>query len=199
MTKSKLNDAIVVADVECTCWEPDAPQPRWEHQEIIQVGVCELFVEHLTRGEKCSYLCKPEQSEITEFCTNLTGITEERMDAGGIPLAYTLPLLRDRHSTRRRTWASYGDFDRHQFKRECERKGLDYPFGRRHINVKTLFALAHGLEKEVPMDKALEMLKVPLVGRHHDGMDDAYNVAGILCHVLSIFRCGWGLPPSQEG
>jgi len=27
-----------VADVECTCWEPDAPQPRWEHQEIIQVG-----------------------------------------------------------------------------------------------------------------------------------------------------------------
>jgi inhibitor of KinA sporulation pathway (predicted exonuclease) len=59
-------------------------------------------------------------------------------------------------------------------------KNVPYPFGSRHINVKTLFAITHRLAEEAEIDKALALLGLELIGTHHRGVDDAYNVARIL-------------------
>ncbi|MGB3695649.1 MAG: hypothetical protein WA999_23305, partial [Spirulinaceae cyanobacterium] len=61
---------------------------------------------------------------------------------------------------------------------------VKYPFGTRHINVKTLLALQRRLAKEVGMAQALEILDLPLQGTHHRGVDDAGNIARILAKLL---------------
>ncbi|MCP4395816.1 MAG: DNA polymerase III, partial [bacterium] len=62
------------------------------------------------------------------------------------------------------------------------------PFGRSHLNVKTLFAVTRGLKREVGLDTACGMLGRPLEGTHHRGHDDAWNIAGILCALLQQMR-----------
>jgi len=188
MSKPRMNDRIVVVDLEATCWKQNNEETKDWLQEIIEIGVCELDVKSLKRLDRASYLCQPQESRVTEFCTELTGHTAEVINRCGARLDVNLDQFRQRFSTRRRVWASYGDYDRRQFQRECGRKGLGYPFGTRHLNVKTLFALVHNLDREVGMDKALEILNVPLIGRHHNGADDAWNIAGILARIFAKCR-----------
>ncbi|MEP0850452.1 hypothetical protein NC991_08590 [Funiculus sociatus GB1-A4] len=89
-----------------------------------------------------------------------------------------------KYLTQQRVWASYGDYDRNQFQKQCQSHSIKYPFGSRHINVKTLFSLIHTLPEEVGMDMALEILKLPLEGTHHRGGDDAWNIATILSRLV---------------
>jgi len=48
-----------------------------------------------------------------------------------------------------------------------------------HLNIKNLFALKWGLNKEVGMKEALKMLDKELVGQHHNALDDALNTTEI--------------------
>ena len=141
----------------------------------------------LERGEKLSLLIKPELSSVSPFCTQLTTIRPEDLAAAGSFADACRRLRREFHS-RDCVWASWGDYDRVQFERNCERLGVSYPFGRRHINAKTLHALAAGLPRELGMAQALEREGLPLVGTHHRGHDDAWNIAGLLATVLGRAR-----------
>ncbi len=93
-------------------------------------------------------------------------------------------MLRAEFRSDRRVWASYGDYDRKMFERQCAAFGVKYPFGPRHVNVKTLFALAHALPREVGMAEAVRVSGQKLDGTHHRGHDDAYNIAGLLTGLL---------------
>lgn len=173
-------DKIIVVDLETTCEDQIGRElPR----EVIEVGVCLLDPRSGVITEQQSILVKPAFSEVSDFCAKLTTLTREQVDSG-IPFAEACVLLKERYKTKRRVWASYGDFDRNQFQRECFAKAVPYPFGPRHINVKTLFAIRHRLTQEVGMDKALRRLGLELFGTHHRGVDDAYNVARILYTLI---------------
>ncbi len=174
-------DRILVIDIEATCWQ-GAPPPG-EENEIIEVGATTLDPETLERGDKESFLVRPVRSRVSPFCTELTTLTQEQVDRG-VSLAEVCELLVERFRSRQRTWASYGDYDRQKFERQCAREGLPYPFGPTHLNVKNLFALARGLRREVGMARALHIAGLPLEGTHHRGDDDAWNIAAILAELL---------------
>jgi hypothetical protein len=57
------------------------------------------------------------------------------------------------------------------------------------LNVKTLFALAWGLRRELGMRRALERLELPLEGTHHRGVDDACGGAGPWGSGLEVVDC----------
>lgn len=168
-------------DVESTCWE-GAP-PAGQESEIIEIGICAIDVASGQRLPKASILVKPERSRVSEFCTQLTTLTPEQVDRG-IPFATACSILTQQHLSKERVWASYGDYDRRQFERQCQSRKVSYPFGPTHINVKNLFAITHALPHEVGMAEALELLNLPLEGTHHRGGDDAWNIAGILSDLL---------------
>jgi inhibitor of KinA sporulation pathway (predicted exonuclease) len=174
-------DQILVIDLEATCWEGDPP-PGQDH-EIIEIGLCVLDVATGRRLDNPSIIVQPVHSTVSTYCTQLTTLTQEEIE-GGISLRQACRILETQYGSRQRLWASYGDYDRKQFQRECQAHGIDYPFGDGHINVKSLFAVAHGLRQEVPLDQAMEMLGFPLEGTHHRGGDDAWNIARILAHLL---------------
>jgi inhibitor of KinA sporulation pathway (predicted exonuclease) len=188
----KLFDQIIVIDVEATCWKDKAPDEQVS--EIIEIGVCPLEVSSGTRLGKESILIRPEHSTVSEFCTHLTTLTQEQVN-GGLSFEEACRLLREKYLTRKRTWASYGEYDRNQFERQCRLFGVEYPFGTRHINVKNLFALMNGLDRERGMAGALTYLGLSQEGTHHLGGDDAWNIARILLELL--FR-RVGVHPAQD-
>lgn len=181
---SKL-DIILVVDVESTCWEGDPP--AGQESEIIEIGLCLLDVGSLERLEKHALLIRPQRSTVSEFCTRLTTLTQAQVDTG-ISYKEACALLKRQYASQARVFASYGDYDRRQFERQCTAMGVGYPFGPTHLNIKSLFALSHGLSREAGLDRALGLAGLPLEGTHHRGVDDAWNIAGLLAHLLTAIR-----------
>jgi inhibitor of KinA sporulation pathway (predicted exonuclease) len=182
---AKKLDQILVIDIESTCWQ-NAP-PTGQESEIIEIGICLFDVASAQRLEKDSILVKPDRCQVSEFCTQLTTLTQSQVDRG-ISFAAACSILKKKYLSKERVWASYGDYDRRQFERQCESRKISYPFGTTHLNVKSLFAIIHALPHEVGMDKALELLNLPLEGTHHRGGDDDWNIAGILSKLLLPMR-----------
>jgi len=175
-------DKIIVVDVESSCWRGDVPPGQVN--EIIEVGIALLDHRASKIVKRESILVKPVKSTVSEFCTELTGHTQEKLNKDGVDFSKALRTLQTEYQSEKRIWASYGDYDRNQFQRQCTCRHHKYPFGPSHLNVKTLFALMYGLDKAVGMAKALKMLDLPLEGRHHNGGDDAANIARILTALL---------------
>jgi inhibitor of KinA sporulation pathway (predicted exonuclease) len=178
---TRVLDKILVIDVEATCWETDPPVGQTS--EIIEIGLCVLEVASGERSTPRAIMVKPERSTLSAYCTELTTITPEML-ADGLSFAEACTLLREEYRSYQRTWASYGDYDRVQFCKQCEHWGIPYPFGRSHINVKNLLALQLGLKKEVDLQKAASLLGLPFEGTIHRGVDDAWNIAAVLERVL---------------
>lgn len=178
---AKQLDQVLVVDVESTCWKEKPP--AGQESEIIEIGICSLDIKTGERLGKESILVRPERSTVSSFCTELTTLTQEQVDTG-VSFAEACQKLRKEYLGRERTWASYGDYDRRQFERQCRSRKIGFPFGVTHLNVKNLFALQQALPREVGMAHALEILGLPLEGTHHRGDDDAWNIALILHHLL---------------
>jgi len=174
-------DQVIVVDVESTCWEGTPPED--EESEIIEIGLCALSMADGARLDRRSIFVRPERSRVSVYCAQLTTITQSQVD-GGISFKEASRLVARDYRTRERAWASYGDYDRRQFERQCAACGVAYPFGPTHLNVKTLVALALGLTHEVGMDEALRLWRVPLEGTHHRAGDDAWNIAALLGGAL---------------
>jgi len=131
---------------------------------------------------------RPVRSAVSAFCTELTGLTQAEVDTG-LSFADACRLLASEHRSGQRAWASWGDYDRNQFTRQCRATGTPYPFGRRHTNAKIPFTAAHGLRKRPGMAQALQVAGLPLEGRHHSGADDAWNIAALILDLAA--RSAW--------
>ncbi len=178
---AKRLDRLVVIDVEVTCW-PGEPPPG-EVGEIIEVGACLLDPATGDIAERSSVLVRPARSRVSEYCTRRTTLTPEAV-ASGLSFRDACVLLERSYGARERAWASYGDYDRMQFERQCALEGVRYPFGPSHLNVKTLGALVQGRAAEVGLLDALADFGLDFRGVHHRGGDDAWNVARLLDAVL---------------
>ncbi len=180
-------DKFLVIDVESTCWEGQPPEGQIS--EIIEIGICPVNIESLTPEDAQCIIVKPQKSEISEFCTKLTSLTAEYV-AQGVPFSIACNELRSKYKSHKRLWTSWGDYDRRQFDRQCRDASFNahYPFGITHLNAKNLFAIEQNLTKEVGMAEALKILEMELYGVHHRGIDDARNIAEIICHILKRGR-----------
>lgn len=171
-----MNNLLNIIDLEATCWE--GQPPAGEVSEIIEIGICVLNLDTLERSHKQSLLIRPTRSQVSEFCTRLTGHTAQAL-ATGMTFAAACEVLRRDYHAHSRLWASWGDYDRKMLESQCRRFGVSYPLSH-HINAKKVFAEAHGLKKRLGMAQALEFAGLPLEGRHHNGADDAWNIAALV-------------------
>ena len=183
-----------VVDVEATCWETREEQGRMPN-EIIEIGVAELdFKNGVTR--RASIAVKPRFTKVSPFCTNLTGWTQADVDAEGLDIVDAFAEFTKMFSpTKEHIWFSCGEYDRVKLSSLSGPGGVgdlygidprDNPFDymRTHVNIKTLFALKRRLSKEAGMARMIEMIGEKLEGRHHNGADDAYNIAKIVRYVF---------------
>ena len=129
-------------------------------------------------------ICTGIRGEEEIFCTELTTITQDMLDRDGVSLKEACNILVNDYNSKKRVWASFGNYDRTMFQKDCKLHGLKYPFGKKHVNVKTWFALKERLTSEMGMARGLKHLGLELEGTHHRGVDDAYNIAKLLAHCL---------------
>lgn len=185
-------DVINVIDIEATCWDDLLPGVKPDH-EIIEIGNCQLDTRTNEILTGTSIIVKPTTTEVTAFCTTLTGHTAESLERDGIPFVAAIIALRRRLKTGKFLWASWGDFDKHIFEKQCKREGVNYPFGPTHFNVKALYALLVGRRKQCSVEEAIDELGWKFEGRPHNAQADTNNTARILAWVLSTMRVG--VPP----
>ena len=185
---AKRLDHIIVIDIESTCWDGGSP-PKGEMNDIIEIGLAPLELSSGRRLEKRSILVRPERSKVGSFCTQLTTLTQEQVDTG-TPFADACKILEADYHTQERLWASFGDYDRRQFDKQCRDQGVRYPFGPSHLNVKTLCSIARGLQTEIGLPQALALYGLKLEGTHHRGHDDAWNIAALLGEMLKKMKVG---------
>ncbi|MCP2275771.1 3'-5' exonuclease [Nocardia amikacinitolerans] len=190
----KDNAALLnVVDVEATCWPGRAPAGAVS--EIIEIGLTVVDLAARERIGKHRILVRPERSSVGEFCTELTGLTQDEVDTG-VSFAEACRILAAEHAAGTRAWASWGDYDRKQFASQCAMTGVTYPFGQRHTNAKLVFSEAYELRRRQGMAEALRIAGLPLEGRHHRGEDDAWNIAALVLDMVG--RDAWRLTSTTD-
>lgn len=185
---------VNVVDVEATCWETKEEQGT-RPNEVIEIGICRLNLRDDTVDMKTSYVVKPKFTEVSPFCTSLTGWHPDMINNAGMSIEEALERVALEHRMNNRSvWFSCGQYDRVKLGSVgsgslLDLYGIPYsinPFAQaQHFNVKTLFALKHRLKKEMGMARMIAHIGETIEGRHHNGADDAWNIAKLVRNVLS--------------
>lgn len=104
---------IAVIDLELTCWDDtdEKKQPR-EKSEIIEIGIV-ILDKNFNILEEISSVCKPMYyPALTEYCTNLTGITQEEIN-NSRNLCVEFSILEDKYpvlqNKKELIWAAWGN------------------------------------------------------------------------------------------
>ena len=156
--------------------------------KIIQIGA---VVGNIQTGEiidKISIIVNPhetlgicndgENSQVS--ITDLTGITQEQVDAG-VELDEAYIALRDFHNKHNSfiNAVTWGGGDSEEIKQQIAKYNMtSWCFGRRWIDVKTLYIawrLQNGKPPTGGLAKAMTNVGLKFEGRKHDALDDAYN------------------------
>lgn len=172
---------VLIIDIENTCMH-EAERPENYHGQIIEIGAAWVTPTGEVL-EKFSTLVQAE-NPVTEFCTELLGITQADVD-GGLLFADAMQALAEfatRHSSR--TWGSWGAADLKSLNHDCAHHGLESPLaGWEHRNIKKEWAKARKI-KQVGMKKALEIARIDLEGPHHRALSDVLN-------IVKLYAAGW--------
>ena len=174
---------VNVIDLESTCWRRPKDKPDDQRQEIIEIGICAVNIPDLEIVGKEAIFVKPIHSEVSDFCTELTSITPEMVE-DGYTLNEAFDILKNEYDSHNRIWASWGDWDRKMFQKDCLTKGVQYPFADTHFNIKALYSLHNGLTTQRGLGKACRLEGLEFDGTHHRGVDDAYMISQLLLRLL---------------
>lgn len=189
MSKSKINikkDKLIIIDLEATCWR--GRPPKGMHQEVIEIGISVLNLNTREINGKKALITIPTKSKISKFCTKLTSINEDLIKKEGIDFSQACEILYKDYNSKEYAWASWDNFDKQQFLKDCKYKKVDYPFSDNHINLMPLFSKFTNDEKQYGVKSALKYLDLDFEGNHHRGVDDAYNTARIASNIIPLIK-----------
>lgn len=173
---------------------------KGEKQEIIQIGAVMLDQKHRIIDEFSSFV-KPEYGKVDEFIENLTGITQDVVDQAPI-LRSVLMKFADWIGERQATVLSWSDSDYHQLKNEMRIKKI------KHHKIQDLldswvdfqrsFDQMLGLKNQYALEDAMNISRLQVMGRMHDGLCDAYNTARLFIKVHRQSAFSFELVPICE-
>jgi ERI1 exoribonuclease 3 len=183
---------LCVLDFEATCWANE----KKSTQEIIEFPsvLYELASNNKVRwiGEFSKYVRPVLEPVLSDFCTELTGITQEQVDlAEPIEVVYEqhFQWLRKNVPTDKMNQVyivTCGAWDlKTMLPIEIKNKKLPYyDVYKKFINVKSEFEYKYKI-KASGMPNMLNKLNLTLDGRHHSGFDDTKNISKILLKMIS--------------
>jgi inhibitor of KinA sporulation pathway (predicted exonuclease) len=171
---------VVCFDLEMCCWNVDGVGTTGE---IIEVGLAEVDLEKGKIVKRAQYYVRPEKDEVSEFCTELTGITPRTIRKQGRPLADILQSMIKNFGGPNKIYAAWGRDDLILHK-ECQEKGLEIPF-KEFVNLATLYRIQHRVKnRRIGHRAAQEAKGIEWEGRQHSGYVDAYNLAKLALVLL---------------
>ena len=172
----------LIVDLEATCSQ-DATVPR-EEMEIIEIGAVMVNAQTFEEESDFQTFVRPvRHPQLTSFCLELTGIRPA--DVADAPaFREAIDKMKEwMEGFEDPLFCSWGDYDRKQFRQDCQYHQIAYPFGVEHLNLKAEFARSLGQQKQIGIGQALKRLGLQFEGSPHRGLDDARNIARIVRHV----------------
>ena len=171
---------IVVVDVEATCWKKGVFSRK---KETIEIGAVLLLIDGATSKwpEFQTFVRPLRLPRLSSFCRELTGITQENVDAAPtFPEALTL-FLKWSPSLERVVLATWSRYDVWQLDLDLEAHGLpklEIPV----LDVKKLAARLLGAKsfEQTARELAPDAVAMP----SHRGLADARRTALILSRLL---------------
>ncbi len=176
-------DYCMVIDLEATCCDRQTV-PRRE-MEIIEIGAVMVEIPNFNVVSQFQTFVKPIRHPIlTEFCKTLTSISQTQVNQAPIYPEAMAQFQSWFKVYSNLCWGSWGDYDRKQFEQDSQLHHLAFPLEFPHFNLKKILSKSQGLKGFYGMAKALKMAEIPLVGTHHRGIDDAYNIAQLMPYIF---------------
>jgi inhibitor of KinA sporulation pathway (predicted exonuclease) len=177
-------DKIIVFDLEATCWE--GRENAYKSREIISLGACILDIKSLGIVDKFHMICKPEKTEVSEYCTRITGITKEQAE-NGVDFEFMCKSLMEKLNTRSYPCAAWGQ-DSEKLYYDCRTKQCKYPFSNECVNISLLYSIMTGKPYNNGLQRSLAELGMKFEGDKHDPYWDSYNAARVLKHLMEKCR-----------
>lgn len=169
-------DRLLCIDLELTCWVDEPPIGM--RREIIEIGIVEADPRSLEILREDRYLVRP-RSEVSAYCTALTGLTDSELRRNGRPLVEVLRTLVSAYGTQRKATLAWGS-DWSAIERDCTAAGIPNPFpGPAAINLGQVYMLMTGATQRPSVARALEELGLEFDGRPHGALVDARNTIAI--------------------
>ncbi|CAH8665447.1 unnamed protein product [Dicrocoelium dendriticum] len=179
---------FLVLDFEATC----ARNVKLMPQEIIEFPVIKVNSRSLVSESEFHVYVQPQvHPELTDFCTELTGIIQDMVE-NQPTLAQALKLfdnylMKENLKTDGSLFAfvTCGDWDlKSMLPSQCDNLRIPVPsYFRRWINLKLVFTEVMGMFP-VSLYHMMSTLRLPHRGRLHSGIDDARNIAAVLCELI---------------
>ena len=175
---------LIIIDVEATC-DDQGRVPR-DESEMIEIGAVAVVLSYkesgidVTLGETFQCYIQPQiHPHLTQFCSELTGISQEQVEAAQLLNNALVQLEMWLTARQPDAWGSWGKYDKTQFAQESALKQLANPLVELpHLNLKQLFARKR--KHRVGLQRALLLSGLEFDGRPHSGLDDARNIGRLL-------------------
>jgi inhibitor of KinA sporulation pathway (predicted exonuclease) len=178
-----LTAHYLVIDFEATCCDRNSV-PR-EQMEIIEIGAVMVEARQLqVVAEFQSFVRPVRHPRLTPFCTQLTSITQQQVDAAPAFAAAMQAFQQWLHGFGSCVFGSWGDYDRNQLQQDCAFHGLPYPIDAPHLNLKRRMAERQQLTRKLGLGAAVRLAGLSFAGTHHRGIDDARNIARLLPYIV---------------
>ncbi|XP_065369852.1 3'-5' exonuclease Snipper-like isoform X3 [Calliphora vicina] len=193
---------IIAVDFEATCWVDD-PHARYRKVEIIEFPAVLMNLETgKIEAEFQQYIRPIEKPILSNFCLNLTGITQATVN-NGISLQSALIMFEQwlRRELRMRklklpkesldnksgncAFVTWSECDFAYFMHnECQRKRIKKPtYFNQWIDIRNIFINWYR-HKPRNFSDALHYVGLKFVGKEHSGLDDAKNTAAFTLKLL---------------
>ena len=176
---------ITVFDLEYTAWEGSEARDwsaDWEHREIIQIGAVMLSAEDgLAEVARFDVLVRPiVNPDLSDYIVALTGITEARLAASGIPFKEALDRFQSFVGDR--SILLCNGRDTAILRENCILNDVAFPFdAARCRNIRPQLAAALGIPESATRSGELPaLLGLPPAGAMHDAVADADAIASVL-------------------
>eukprot|EP01064_Diplonema_japonicum_P019345 TRINITY_DN28051_c0_g1_i1.p1 TRINITY_DN28051_c0_g1~~TRINITY_DN28051_c0_g1_i1.p1 ORF type:complete len:615 (+),score=136.72 TRINITY_DN28051_c0_g1_i1:57-1847(+) len=183
-------DYYMVLDFEATCEKDD---PNYPH-EIIEFPVVVVDGKTGNVGERFHEYVKPMKNKtLTEFCTKLTGITQEQVDKAMV-LDDVLKKCHDWLTSLgmfkegvKFTFATDGPWDFRDFYwnhavSQQHAVSTHYAYYENWVDIRSQFSSF--AKTRCNVENMLKHFGLRFEGRPHSGIDDTYNIARILVALM---------------
>jgi len=178
-------NVVNVLDTELTCYENDVFPPG-ERKEIIQFGICMVDLAARKIIKTVSIPVIPTMSQVSPYCTALTGWTEAKLrKEGAVPFAEACRRLSQKYGARNRLLITDSDTETLKVKEQCELNAVEFPFGPGYLNISHLLAPLAGQRRRVGLEEMAALVGVEVQPEKlHRADYDATIIARIYLAVL---------------
>lgn len=189
----------VIYDTEFTAWEGSQARKwsePWEEMELLQIGAVKVSLSDTgcEITESFNEFIKPViNPKLSEYITELTGITQALIDDNAVDLKSALSLFDQFCNNGRLMTLSWGN-DHEILMRNAELQSLPSPSGlTKHIDLHPILLSIEGFDFKVVSGNLHKAVGVELSGNAHNALHDVRSIAVTLDWLIKNKR----LKPEQ--